>query len=189
MTMGLTLGLLAGYFRGKTETVITGTMDVILAFPNIVLAMAVMTFAGAQMSHLIAVLGVVITPAFTRVARANTLAFAEREFVLAARAVGASHARIIIRELLPNVFVPVVFYGLLLVSVIIMLEGVLAFLGVGVPPPTPTWGGMIAEALQEISEHPLPAFIPAAVMFMTILSLNLMGDRLRKFTDFRGSSL
>ncbi len=189
MAIGLTLGMCAGYFRGKVDSGVSILIDSILAFPNIVLAIAVLFFAGPTIINLVLVIAFYTIPQFTRVARANTLLYAQREFVVAARAQGASHLRILLRELLPNVMVPVAAYSLLVMSFTIVLEGTLSFLGVGIPPPTPTWGRMISEGLDELSENPFISMYPSLFMFLTILSLNLMGDRLRTMTDVKASSL
>ncbi len=189
MAIGLTLGMCAGYFRGKVDSGVSILIDSILAFPNIVLAIAVLFFAGPTIINLVLVIAFYTIPQFTRVARANTLLYAQREFVVAARAQGASHLRILLRELLPNVMVPVAAYSLLVMSFTIVLEGTLSFLGVGIPPPTPTWGRMISEGLDELSENPFISLYPSLFMFLTILSLNLMGDRLRTMTDVKASSL
>lgn len=189
MCVGMTLGMLAGYFRGKVESVVIILMDTILAFPNIVLAMTVLFFAGGTLTNLVLVIAFYTLPQNTRIARATTLNYSTREFVVAARAQGASHLRILVRELLPNVLVTQMAYVMLLMAFAIGLEGGLGFLGVGIQPPTPTWGGDIAKGFEEIVEAPHMTFIPAFFMFLTILSLNLMGDRLRKMSDAKASSL
>jgi len=188
MIIGLILGMSAGYFRGRVDTTVSVIIDSILAFPNIVLAIAVLFFAGPTVTNLIFVIAFYTIPQFTRISRANTMLYAQREFVLAARAQGASHLRILLRELLPNVIIPVAAFSLLIMSFAIALEGTLSFLGVGIPPPTPTWGAMIAAGQEELADDPFIAFVPAFFMFMTILSLNLMGDRLRQFTDVKSSA-
>lgn len=188
MALGLTLGMCAGYFRGRVDAMVSILIDSILAFPNIVLAIAVLFFAGATISNLILVIAFYTIPQFTRISRANTMLFAQREFVVAARAQGASHFRILLRELLPNVIIPVAAFSLLVMSFTIALEGTLSFLGVGIPPPTPTWGRMISEGIEELVENPHLAFTPSIFMFLTILSLNLMGDRLRQFSDIKSSN-
>jgi ABC-type dipeptide/oligopeptide/nickel transport system permease subunit len=187
--VGIFLGMAAGYFRGRIESVIVSAMDAILAFPGILIALAVAAYVGANTVILILLLGVLSIPAFMRVARANTLVFAEREFVLAARAMGASHWRVLSLELLPNVIIPMLIYALLTVSRVIVVEGVLSFLGLSVPPPQPTWGNMIADGQADLASDPYICFIPSALMFLTVLSINLIGERLRTRTDFRGSAL
>jgi peptide/nickel transport system permease protein len=187
--VGISLGLAAGYFRGRTESVIVAAMDAIMAFPGILVVLAVTAYVGANTAILILLLGFLTIPAFMRVARANTLVFAEREFVLAARAMGATHARVLRLEILPNVIIPMLIYALLVVSRIIVIEGVLSFLGLSVPPPQPTWGNMIADGQADLATLPYIAFIPSALMFLTVLCINLIGERLRARTDFRGSAL
>ena len=189
MITGLTLGMLAGYYRRRFESFVVGLMDIILAFPNIVLAMCILFFAGANMFNLIIVLSITSIPANTRIARASTLVFAGREFVLAARSQGASDLRIMRQEILPNIILPQLAYILSFMSIVIMIEGSLAFLGVGIPPPTPTLGSMIAQGFSDINTDPHITFLPALFLFLTVLSLNLIGDHLRKKFIVRQSAL
>jgi peptide/nickel transport system permease protein len=189
VTIGGTLGLLAGYFRGRLETFITGGVDVLLAFPPLVFALAVTAYLGQSIANITLVIGVLGIPAFTRVARAVTLSLSEREFVTAARALGATHSRIILRELLPNVALPLVAFFLLGVAVTIVVEGALSFLGLGVPPPAPSWGSMIGEGRESLDIAPWLAFLPAIFMFLTVLAFNVVGDTLRALTDPRPAKL
>jgi peptide/nickel transport system permease protein len=189
LVLGSGLGLLAGYFRSRFETLVVGSMDVLLAFPPLIFALAVTAFLGQSIIYLTCILGVLSIPAFMRVARAATLTLARREFVIAAQALGATHARILIRELLPNVALPLLAYFLLVVAVIILVEGALSFLGLGVPPPISSWGSMIGEGRESLDVAPRLAFIPAIVMFLTVLSFNLVGDALRAITDPRQGAL
>ena len=189
MFIGLFLGIVSGYYRGRLESLVVGFIDIILAFPNIVLAMCILFFAGASIVNLIIVLSITSIPANTRIARASTLTYAKREFVLAARAQGASHLRILWREILPNIILPQMAYILSFMSIIIMIEGSLAFLGVGVPPPTPTLGGMIAQGFPDINTDPHITFLPALFLFLTVLSLNLIGDQLRSRVAVRESAI
>ena len=189
LSVGMCLGMAAGYFRGRVESVNVAAMDAILGFPPILVALAVSAYVGASTVILIFLLGVLSVPAFMRVARANTLVFAQREFVLAARAMGATHLRVLMLELLPNVIIPMLIYALLFVSRIIVIEGVLSFLGLSVPPPQPTWGNMIAEGQADLATEPYICFFPSLLMFLTVLSINLIGERLRARTDVRGSAL
>ncbi|MBN9562451.1 MAG: ABC transporter permease [Alphaproteobacteria bacterium] len=183
------LGLLAGYFRGRFEALVVGGVDVLLAFPPLVLALAVTAYLGQTIPNLVMVLGVLGIPAFTRVARAATLSLAQREFVVAARTLGATHARILFRELLPNVALPLIAFFLLAVAVTIVVEGALSFLGLGVPPPAPSWGIMIGEGRESLDIAPRLAFMPAAAMFLTVLAFNMVGDSLRALTDPRPGAL
>jgi peptide/nickel transport system permease protein len=189
LAIGGTLGLLAGYFRGRFEALVVGSMDVVLAFPPLILALAVTAFLGQSVPNLACILGVLGIPAFMRVARAATLSLARREFVVAAQALGATHARILLRELLPNVILPLFAFFLLGVAVTIVAEGALSFLGLGVPPPVPSWGGMIGEGRESLEVAPRLAFLPAIAMFFTVLSFNLVGDTLRALTDPRQGAL
>jgi len=189
VTIGGCLGILSGYFRGRLETLVVGGVDVLLAFPPLVFALAVTAYLGQTILNLTAVIGILGIPAFTRVARAVTLSLAEREFVTAARALGATHARILVRELLPNVALPLVAFFLLGVAVTIVVEGALSFLGLGVPPPAPSWGSMIGEGRESLDIAPWLAFLPAGFMFLTVLSFNVVGDTLRALTDPRPGAL
>jgi peptide/nickel transport system permease protein len=189
ITIGGALGMLAGYFRGRFETLVVGSMDVLLAFPPLILALAVTAYLGQSILNLTCILGVLGIPAFMRVARAATLTLARREFVIAARALGATHARILLRELLPNVILPLFAFFLLGVAVTIVVEGALSFLGLGVPPPVSSWGSMIGEGRESLEMAPRLAFIPAVTMFLTVLSFNLVGDTLRALTDPRQGAL
>ena len=189
VVIGGALGMLAGYFRGRFESTVVGSMDVLLAFPPLILALAVTAYLGQSIFNLTLILGVLSVPAFMRVARASTLTLVRREFVIAAQALGATHARILLRELLPNVMLPLLAFFLLGVAVIIVVEGSLSFLGLGVPPPISSWGSMIGEGRESLDAAPRLAFMPAAAMFLTVLSFNLVGDTLRALTDPRQGAL
>ncbi len=189
VTIGGALGILAGYFRGRFESIVVGSMDVLLAFPPLILALAVTAYLGQSIFNLTCILGVLGIPAFMRVARAATLTLARREFVIAAQALGATHARILLRELLPNVLLPLLAFFLLGVAVTMVVEGSLSFLGLGVPPPISSWGSMIGEGRESLDVAPMLAFIPAIAMFLTVLSFNLIGDTIRALTDPRQGAL
>jgi len=189
LTVGGALGMLAGYFRGRFESLAVGSMDVLLAFPPLILLLAVTAFLGQTVFYITCILGVLSIPAFMRVARAATLTLARREFVIAAQALGATHARILLRELLPNVALPSLAFFLLAVAVIIVIEGSLSFLGFGVPPPISSWGSMIGEGRESLDVAPRLAFLPAIAMFLTVLSFNIVGDTIRAITDPRQGSL
>ena len=189
VTIGGCLGMLAGYFRGRLETFAVGGVDVLLAFPPLVFVLAVTAFMGQSVANITIVIGVLGIPAFTRVARAVTHTLSEREFVTAARALGATDLRILVRELLPNVALPLLAFFLLAVAVTIVVEGSLSFLGLGVPPPTASWGSMIGEGRENLDIAPWLAFLPAGFMFLTVLSFNIVGDTLRALTDPRPGAL
>ena len=183
LIVGGALGMLAGYFQGRFGALVVGSTDVLLAFPPLILVLAVIAYVGQSILNLTLVLGVLGIPAFMRVARAATLTLSRREFVIAAQALGASHARILLRELLPNVILPLFAFFLLAVAITIVVEGSISFIGLGVPPPISSWGSMIGEGRESLDLAPRLAFMPAAAMFLTVLSFNLVGDTLRALTD------
>jgi peptide/nickel transport system permease protein len=153
------------------------------------LLLVLLAYVGQSLTVISLVIGFLSIPVYTRVARANTLSIAQREFVLAAHTMGASRARLLFREIAPNVVAPVLAFGLVAMGVVIVVEGTLAFLGLSVEAPTPTWGGMIAEGKRHLSDKPFVALIPSAVMFLTVLSLNFVGDALRRRFDVREANL
>jgi peptide/nickel transport system permease protein len=151
---------------------------------------AVSVFLGSNLRNICIAIGIIAIPAFARIARASTLAFAQREFVTAARAMGAKNGRIILREILPNVVLPVTAFALIVVAVAIVAEGALAFLGLSVQDPTPSWGSMIDDGRPKLNEGIAHiSLIPAGAMFLTVLSFNMLGDRFRAFFDVRESRL
>lgn len=189
MVVGGTLGMLAGFVGHWFETVLMAAVNVILAFPGLVLLLVLLAYVGQSLSVISLVVGFLSIPVYTRVARANTLAVAQREFVLAAHTMGASRTRQLFREIAPNVMLPVAAFGLVAMGVVIVLEGSLAFLGLSVEAPTATWGGMIAEGKRHLADAPTVALVPSFAMFLTVISLNFVGDSLRKRFSVRGSNL
>jgi peptide/nickel transport system permease protein len=186
MFFGSLLGLLAGFYRRRTETIIMGGVDMLLAFPGLILVIALAAFLGPSIRNLVIAIGVFAIPAFARLVRAQTLTIAERDFVKVARTQGASDLRLMVRELAPNVLPTILTYALVVIAIVIVVEGSLSFLGLGIPPPRPTWGGMIASGKGELSNSPHVSMVPAAVMFLTVLSLNLIGGKLSTRFDLRG---
>jgi len=189
LLIGGTLGVIAGYYKGRIGRIIMGCMDVLLAFPALVLALAIITFLGQDLRNVTIAIGILSIAPIARVIRSSTIAFADREFVSAARALGAKDFRIITREILPNVAVPALSFALVAIAVAIVAEGGLAFLGLSVRAPTPSWGGMINEGRNFLARSPLISLIPAAVMFLTVLAFNFVGDSLRARFDPRKSAL
>jgi peptide/nickel transport system permease protein len=179
LLIGGSLGMLVGYFRGHLETGVMTLTDIILAFPGIVLLLGVLTFMGQSVRNVTLALALLATPGLIRVTRANTLRYGDRLFVLAARTLGASDPRILVREILPNIIPPIAGLALVILGVLVIAEGGLSFLGLGVPLPRPTWGGMIAAGLPDLQVAPLITFFPAGVLFLTVLSFNLLGEALR----------
>jgi peptide/nickel transport system permease protein len=189
LVVGTLLGVLAGYYRGYPEKFIVAAIDTFLAFPRLVFLMMVTFVFGSSLLNLTLALGFMTAPTFARIARANTLRFAGREFVLAARGAGAGNTSIILREILPNVLMPMLAYLFLVMGMVIIAEGGLGFLGLSVPSPTSSWGGMIAEGREVLEQSPHVSMIPTLVMFLTIMAVNLIGDRLRGWFDPRESQL
>ena len=181
--IGTLLGLAAGYWRGRFSKLCMAAMDVLLTFPPIVLMLVLTAYVGASLTNLTLVLALLFIPIATRIARAVTLALVQREFVVAARALGAADLRIMRREILPLLVMPMLSFYLFSVAVVIVLEGALSFLSLGLPPPTPTWGTMIGEGRNLLESAPHVAFVPAMVMFLTVLALNLIGDAVRAIAE------
>jgi peptide/nickel transport system permease protein len=189
MALGGFLGMIAGFYRGRVDSIIMGIMDTILAFPGLVLLLAVAYYFGQGLQNLMLSLSFLSVPAFCRVARAKTFAVSGLEFVQAAQMMGASRIRVMMLEILPNIFTALLIYCLFVSAYMIVAEGALSFIGLGIPPPTPSWGGMIAEGKEVIEEAPHVALAPAAAMFLTVLSFNLLGDFLRDRYDPKGRQL
>jgi peptide/nickel transport system permease protein len=182
-TIGVLLGLGAGYFRGRADWTIMALVNVMLTFPFVLLALAVIAVLGPSLTNMIIVLGVAGWPIYARVVRAETMAISEREFVLAGRALGMSHARIIFRQILPNLVSAIVVIATLQVAQVIILESFLSFLGLGVQPPTPAWGNMLGEGRVYMLNSWWIAAFPGLAIFVTTLVINLMGNALRDWLD------
>lgn len=184
LLVGGGLGMVAGYYRGWSEQMVMGFMNVLLAFPALILAITIVANLGGSLLNVTLAIGTLFVPAFARIARANTLVFRRREFVLVAQALGARDPRILLREILPNLVGPILVYATLLIPSNILFEAALSFLGVGIQPPTATWGGMLSDA---VNFYTLPTFMmwPGLAIFVTVLSFNLFGDGLRDALDHR----
>jgi peptide/nickel transport system permease protein len=187
MLAGGAIGVAAGFYRGPVEAVILWLANVILAFPGLVLLLGLVAFFGRSMSTIILVIGFLSVPTYARVARATTLAVAQREYVLAAYAMGASRRRIMWGEILPNVARPVAAFGLVALGVLIVLETSLAFLGLSVNQVS--WGAIIGQGRQHMSTTTNPVLSASVVVFLTVLSVNFAGDELRRRFDVKESNL
>lgn len=184
-TVGVLAGVTAGYYGGRVDTVIMRLVDLHLAFPLILLALAIAAILGPSLRNLIIVMAITTWMIYARVVRGVTLSLREREFVLAARAVGANDLRIMARHVLPNLLAPVLVIGTLEVARVILMESALSFLGVGVPPPTPTWGRMLSEGRDYLTVAPWIATFPGLAIMITVLGVNLLGDGMRDLLDPR----
>ncbi len=184
------LGSLVGFIRGRTETIVMSIIDVILAFPALILLLAMVSIFKVRDLFIIAmVIGFLSIPAYTRVSRANSLAISNREFVLAARAIGTKPATILRREIIPNVLPTVLSYAMVAAAFVIVVEGSLSFLGLSVQLPTSTWGNMINQARRDIDLNLLQVVAPSLALVFTVLSLNQVGDWLQKRSAHRASAL
>ncbi len=187
MLIGGTLGLISGYKGGRLDVALNAGSFVLLAFPAIVAVIAILAFWGQSLFKITVILSIAVIPLLYRVVRASSLAFANREFVIAARTLGAKSSRIVFREILPNVVPVAVTFGLITVAGVIVIEGSLAFLGLSVPAPTASWGNMISEGTSNgtLNINPYVMLWPVLSMFLLLLSINLIGDRLRQRFDIR----
>jgi ABC-type dipeptide/oligopeptide/nickel transport system permease subunit len=181
--IGVLAGLGAGYFGARTDWIIMTLVNVMLTFPFVLLALAVIAVLGPSLPNMIIVLGVADWPLYTRVIRAETMALREREFVTAGRALGMSHPRILFRQVLPNLISVIVVIATLQVARVIILESFLSFLGLGVQPPTPAWGNMLGEGRLYMLNSWWIATFPGLAIFVTTLAINLMGNALRDWLD------
>jgi peptide/nickel transport system permease protein len=185
VTVGVSLGLMAGYRGGIVDELIMRGVDAIVAFPAIVLALAFITAFGASLRSVVVALAVVSIPLYARLMRAQVLAIKESDYVLAARSCGSSPIRIVMRHILPNVVAPIIVAATLGMSYAILAEASLSFLGAGVQPPTPTWGGMLNDAARYIHTNAFMTVFPGAAIFALVLSLNYLGDTLQDVLDPR----
>jgi ABC-type dipeptide/oligopeptide/nickel transport system permease subunit len=191
--LGVLAGVIAGYFGGWVDSVIARLMDIFLAFPLLVFAIALvavipstafgLTGNGLRIPLLIFIIGFFAWPYMGRIIRGQTLSLREREFVDAARSLGAKGPYILFRELLPNLVGPILVYSTLLIPTNILFEAALSYLGVGIIPPQPTWGGMLSDALQFFQLDPMFMIIPGVAIFITVMAFNLFGDGLRDALD------
>lgn len=188
MLLGGVPAMYSAYRRGRVDTILNTGSYVLLAFPALVAVIAIVSFWGHALWKITLIIGVFGAPLIFRIVRASTLSYASRDFVLAAKALGASDTRILAREILPNVMPTIVSFGLIVVATIIVLEGTLAFLGLSVSPPTPSWGNMLNEGSTLLvgakgQTNVWLVIFPASAMFLLLISLNVVADKLRQYFD------
>ncbi len=183
--IGVTAGLLAGFYGGRIDGAIMGFMDVIFAFPGLLLALAIMAVLGPALRNLILALAIVSLPSFARIARASTLAVRALDYVEAARGLGARDSRVLIRHILPNIGAPVIVQFTIGLAFAILTEAGLSFIGLGVQPPAPSWGAMLARGKDFLEISPWPAVFPGLAIMLTVLGFNFLGDSLRDALDPR----
>lgn len=182
---GVGLGMLAGYARGLVDRAIMMVNDAMLSFPSMLLALALLSITGANKYGIILALGLAYTPAMVRVVRGAVLSLREREFVEASRTMGNSSAYTMMRHLLPNCLAPVIVLATSMFGSVLLTESALSFLGLGVPPPAPTWGNMLAAARPHMSAAPWLGIFPGLCIALTLLGINLFGDAIRDRLDPR----
>ncbi|MFD4293498.1 ABC transporter permease [Rhodococcus sp. NPDC058532] len=187
--VGGAIGIVAGYYRGRTDTLVSVLSDTMLAFPPLILLMALVTILEPNVRNVAIALGIMVVPTYIRLVRANTMSLRSREFVTAARSLGASNRRIMVREIAPNLVLPVLSYSFMVVAVLIVAEASLSYLGLSIPRPEPTWGNMIAAGQSEFQDNPYLVLVPGAALFLTVFSLNRIGETARKLWDPTASKL
>lgn len=187
--VGGLIGMAAGYFRGFLDEVVGVVTNSLLAIPPLIFLIALMVAIEPNVLNLSVALAFLGIPTYARLARANTMVVRQKEFVLAARSTGAKHVRVLVREILPNVILPLVSYAFIVLAVLIVAEGSLSFLGLSIPRPEPTWGNMISAGANDLRQTPHLVFVPGFVMFLTVFALNRVGDQARQKWDSREAKI
>lgn len=183
LVLGSAIGALAGYYGGVFDLVVMQTMDVLLAFPSLILGLLIVAMLGPSVTNLTVAIALTAIPAFARIARAPTLVVKEREFIMAGRTLGFRDARLIGRHILPNIAPEILVLASMWIGNSIRVESSLAFIGLGVPPPVPTWGSMIRSGFENILDSPWLVLWPSLAILVCVFSLNLLGDGLRDAID------
>ena len=181
--IGGAIGMISGYIGGRFDNFVMRVMDVLLSFPSLILGLIVVALLGPDLVNLVVAIGLTAIAPFARIARAPVLALKERAFVEAGRALGYSHARILFVHILPNILSEVLVMGSLWMATAVRTEASLSFIGLGVKPPTPTWGGMMRDGFENILDAPWLAVFPGIAILLLVLALNMVGDGLRDATD------
>lgn len=193
VVVGGAIGIIAGFYQKKVDTVIGVLTNAVLAVPPLILLIVLATALQPRIRNMMFALALLTIPTMVRLARANTIAFSQRPFVLAARTIGATRLRIMVRELLPNVLPPMLSLAVVVISGLIVAEASLSFLGLGIPQPEPTWGNMISEANAKnglvMQENPHMLLVPGMFLFLTVFSFNLLGEKAQKRWDPRGAKV
>lgn len=179
LVIGASIGSLGAYVGGFTDSVLMRILDVLIAFPSLVLTLAIVYSLGPSKLNTILALTFFSIPSFARLARAATLSLRERPFILAAKISGTKNWRIILFHVAPNILPQLASFALLGMGIVIIIEGALSFLGLGIPLPEPSWGNMISQGQQALSTRPALVLIPSTMLFVTVLSFNILGERLR----------
>ncbi len=183
IAFGLVFGVLAGFYRGASDRVIMMFNDALLAFPGLLLALGIMAVTGASREAIVVALGLAYMPAVVRVVRASVMSIREREYIEASHVMGNSEIVTMIRHVLPNCVAPVTVLATTMVGWVILSESALSFLGLGVPPPAPSWGNMLASARPFITQAPYLIVLPGLCIALTLLGINMLGDAVRDWLD------
>jgi peptide/nickel transport system permease protein len=183
IVIGGVIGMVSGYIGGSFDLVVMQAMDVLLSFPSLILGLIVVALLGPDLVNLVIAISLTAIAPFARIARAPTLVLKERAFVEAGHALGYSHTRIIFRHILPNILSELLVMGSLWMATAVRTEASLSFIGLGVKPPTPTWGGMTRDGFENILDAPWLAIFPGVAILLLVLGLNMVGDGLRDATD------
>jgi peptide/nickel transport system permease protein len=183
LVIGGAIGLIAGYKGGATDNIIMRIMDVFMSFPTLIMGLLVVAVLGASLVNLIVAIALTVVPRFARIARAPTVAVKQRDFVEASRAMGFSDLRIMVVHILPNIMGEIMVMASLWIATAVRIEASLSFIGLGVKPPTPTWGGMIRDGFGFILDAPWLSIYPGAVILITVFAFNMLGDGLRDAID------
>ncbi len=187
--VGGLIGTTVGFFGGRAERLVMVVVNIMLSFPALVLLLGVVAMVGSSLKVLTIMFCVLAVPAYVRFARASTLVLMQRDWVTVSQMIGSTNRRLVLRILMPEVLVTLITFGLLALGGVIVAEGTIAFLGFGIPPPQATWGSMIADGKNALDESLSLAVVSASVMFLTILSLNLVGDGLRPRHQLRDAQI
>ena len=185
MVIGSIIGVLSGYIGGRFDMLMMQLMDILLAFPSLILGLIIVAMLGPSMANLVIAIALTAVPPFARIARAPTIAIKEKEFIEAGRSLGYSDSRIMTVHIFPNIVAEVLVMGALWLAIAVRVEASLAFIGLGVKPPIPTWGGMIRQGFETILDSPWLTLWPCLAILILIFSLNLLGDGLRDAMDAR----
>jgi len=183
MAAGIPLGMIGGYKGGKTDNLILRFIDMFMSFPIVILGLLVLAIMGPGLIKIVIAIAAAITPRIARLARGSTLAIKGKEFIEAARAIGQNHLKIMFIHILPNILGDLLVMGTLWIATAIIVEASLSFIGLGVRPPTPSWGAMIREGLDQLTNAPWLSFFPGLAIFLSVFSFNLIADGLRDISD------
>jgi len=181
--VGTFLGIAAGYTGGKTENLIMRSVDVLMAFPSLIMGLMVLAVLGSGIAKMVVAIGIMLSPAFVRVAHSSTLGIKQNDYILAARGIGVGHLRSLRKHVLPNLLGEIIVLSSVWAASAIRIEASLSFIGLGVSPPTPAWGTMIRDGTQHLTNAPWISLFPGLAILLTVLAFNLLGDGLRDILD------